>query len=115
MNLLLDNGSRGQVYPRSEWGKLLRVDRCDEFPLPATRESGALLGLTGLDCVEIWPDNSTGSWVISYPAAAPTLNENCVRGHVLLSVNTAAGGKLGAFINAKRVVDKDPYYVTGTA
>ena len=41
-----------------------------------------------------------------------TGTEKCVRGHVPLGENEGAGGELGRFTQAQRVLDLDSYSVT---
>lgn len=58
-----------------------------------------------------------GQWNVyeANPDKPVTLEEPCVRGHVPLTQNQAAGGKCGSFVQTERVLDAEPFYVRVTA
>jgi hypothetical protein len=89
-------------------------DSCDEFPFAASYESGAMSGLTGVDCAEVEPvyDSVQGVWTVN--VLNGIVDAGCTRGHVPLSQNTAVGGALGNFIVQNRILDGDPYTVQVT-
>lgn len=82
-------------------------DSCDEFPFAATYEGGG----AGSQCADIAALYEDGGWNIyqANPTKPITMTEHCVRGHVPLSQNTGAGGELGRFVQAQRVLDFDSY------
>jgi hypothetical protein len=99
-------------------------DSCDEFPFAATYQSGVLNGVTsGAQCAQVTATPSggptTGNEAADWPTVAivgtPTLNESCVRGHIPLNLNTAAGGAYGGLITSNRLLDADPFWVSVTA
>lgn len=85
-------------------------DSCDEYPFAKTYEGGTPGGL----CADIVPLFEEGQWQIyeANPNKPVTGTEKCVRGHVPLTENEGAGGELGRFTQAQRVLDLDPYTVT---
>ncbi|MHC3475614.1 hypothetical protein ACYF6T_44110 [Streptomyces sp. 7R007] len=87
-------------------------DSCDEFPFAGTVEGGTV----GALCADIVPLFEDGQWYI-YEASASkpvTYQEPCVRGHVPLTFNSAAGGKYGSFVQTDRVLDSESFSVTIT-
>ncbi|WP_439145616.1 NucA/NucB deoxyribonuclease domain-containing protein [Streptomyces canus] len=87
-------------------------DSCDEFPFAGTYEGGTV----GSFCADIVPLFEDGQWYI-YEASADkpvTYHEPCVRGHVPLTYNSAAGGKYGSFVQTDRVLDTESFNVTVT-
>ncbi|GGU89840.1 hypothetical protein GCM10010182_00320 [Actinomadura cremea] len=85
-------------------------DSCDEYPFAATYQGGS----DGGQCAEIMPNLEDGQWVFYVPNGVPTGNEPCVRGHVSLPVNQAAGGKYGNFVQNERVLDTEKFKVSVT-
>nr|WP_221381972.1 hypothetical protein [Actinoplanes polyasparticus] len=87
-------------------------DSCDEFPFAKTYEGGTL----GSFCADIAPILEDGQWQIyeANPNKPVTGNEPCVRGHVNLDDNEAAGGELGRFTQRVRLLDLDKYTLTIT-
>ncbi|WP_305788706.1 hypothetical protein [Symbioplanes lichenis] len=85
-------------------------DSCDEFPFAKSYEGGT----AGALCADIAPILEDGQWVVYEANAAKPVNytEKCVRGHVTLADNEAAGGELGRFTQAVRLLDLDKYTVT---
>ncbi|MGI5519849.1 NucA/NucB deoxyribonuclease domain-containing protein [Micromonospora sp. CA-259024] len=90
--------------------ELVVDDSCDEYPFAKTYEGGTPGGL----CADIVPLLEDGQWQIyeANPNKPVTGTEKCVRGHVPLAENEGAGGELGRFTQAQRVLDLDPYSVT---
>lgn len=88
-------------------------DSCDEFPFAGTYEGGTNGGL----CADIAPILENGQWQIyqANPSKPVTLQEPCVRGHVPLPQNSAAGGKYGSFVQTDRVLDTERFNVVVTA
>jgi len=88
-------------------------DSCDEFPFAKTYEGGTPGGL----CADIAPILEDGQWTVyeANPDKPVTGTEKCVRGHVTLIDNTNAGGALGRFTTAVRLLDLDKYTVTVVA
>jgi hypothetical protein len=86
------------------------TDSCDEYPFAKTYEGGTPGGL----CADIAPLFEEGQWQIyeANPNKPVTGTEKCVRGHVPLGENEGAGGELGRFTQAQRVLDLDSYSVT---
>lgn len=87
-------------------------DSCDEFPFAGTYKGGTV----GSFCADIVPLFEDGQWYI-YEAGADkpvTYQEPCVRGHVPLTYNSAAGGKYGSFVQTDRVLDTESFHVTIT-
>lgn len=86
------------------------ADSCDEFPFAATYEGGTYGSL----CADIAPILENGQWQIyqANPNKPITYTEKCVRGHVTLTDNTAAGGELGRFAQRERLLDLDRYTLT---
>jgi hypothetical protein len=82
-------------------------DSCDEFPFAKTYEGGA----QGKQCADVVPLLEGGTWHLyeANPNKPVTMLESCVRGHVPLSQNEGAGGELGRFTQAQRVLDYDAY------
>jgi hypothetical protein len=89
---------------------IVPTDSCDEYPFAKSYEGGTPGGL----CADIAPLFEDGQWQIyeGNPTKPVTGNEKCVRGHVPLAENTGAGGELGRFTQAQRVLDLDSYTVT---
>lgn len=90
-------------------------DECDEFPMAATYESGAMSGLKLADCSQVVPvftgGASAGTWSFyTYPGYSP--GQHCAVGHVNSSDNRSTGGQYGAFITNNRVLDKDAFWFT---
>ncbi|XVU26474.1 NucA/NucB deoxyribonuclease domain-containing protein [Actinoplanes sp. CA-054009] len=89
-------------------------DSCDEYPFAKTYEGGTL----GSQCADVVGlDQGDGSWQFyqANPDKPVTLNEPCIRGHVPLSQNSAAGGKYGSFVPTDRVLDLEKFTVLVTA
>ncbi|MBY8884159.1 hypothetical protein K7472_04770 [Streptomyces sp. PTM05] len=88
-------------------------DSCDEYPFAATVQGGRNGGL----CAEVVPLRENGVWKFyeADPKRPVTHDEPCVRAHVPLQVNSAAGGAVGAFPAASRVLEGEKYTVTITA
>ena len=88
-------------------------DSCDEYPFAATQQGGT----TGSFCADIVAlQEDDGLWYF-YEARADkpvTFNEPCVRGHVPLGENEAAGGKVGSLPQSERVIDNEAYTVAIT-
>lgn len=98
----------GTFVPLPE--EIVPTDSCDEYPFAKTYEGGTPGGL----CADIAPLFEEGQWQIyeANPNKPVTGTEKCVRGHVPLGENEGAGGELGRFTQAQRVLDLDPYSVT---
>lgn len=92
---------------------VVQDDSCDEFPFARTYEGGT----NGALCADILPNKVDDQWFVSPadPTKPWTFTEPCVRGHVPLTDNKAAGGKLGSFPQTDRVLDAEKYNVTITA
>lgn len=90
--------------------EIVPTDSCDEYPFAKTYEGGTIGGL----CADIAPLFEDGQWQIyeANPNKPVKGTEKCVRGHVPLAENTGAGGELGRFTQAQRVLDLDTYSVT---
>jgi hypothetical protein len=83
-------------------------DSCDEFAFAATYQSGGQLGLTGINCEEIFPFKDTsGNWEIRTLRGDTTAH--CQQAHVDQLNNTTVGGDLGNFTQNERVLDMDEY------
>ncbi|MGW9175865.1 NucA/NucB deoxyribonuclease domain-containing protein [Streptomyces decoyicus] len=87
-------------------------DSCDEFPFAKTYDGGT----RGELCADILPRRENGKWFVYEARADKPVKgtEKCVRGHVPLPVNTAAGGELGRFAVTQRVLDTEKYTMTVT-
>lgn len=70
-------------------------------------------GTPGGLCADIAALFENGQWQIyqANPNKPVTLQEPCVRGHVPELENTGAGGELGRFVQAQRVLDLEKYSV----
>jgi hypothetical protein len=95
------------------------MDSCDEFPFAGTYESGALNGVdSGAQCAQVtalegvpgaateataWNEVSAGSF---------DTDAACVRGHIPLTLNRNVGLAYGRFIQAQRLIDDDPFWVS---
>jgi hypothetical protein len=106
---------RGRTCPDSgpyRWNKIPAVpdDSCDEYPFARSFQGGKF----AMQCAEIVPNIENGHWV-AYPADPKrpwTGNESCVRGHVSLSQNCAAGSAYGKLVKADRILHMDPFTVS---
>ncbi|MEV4756978.1 hypothetical protein AB0J86_17960 [Micromonospora sp. NPDC049559] len=89
--------------------EIVANDSCDEFPFAATYEGGT----PGALCADIVPLLEDGGWQIyeANPDKPVTGTEKCVRGHVPNEQNTGAGGELGRFVQAQRVLDLEKYWM----
>ncbi|WP_147312424.1 NucA/NucB deoxyribonuclease domain-containing protein [Thermomonospora umbrina] len=86
-------------------------DSCDEYPFAHTYQGGT----DGGRCAEIIPKFEDGEWwIYVIIGREPTGYEPCVRGHVPLTQNKAAGGKYGNFVQNERVLDLEKFTVTIT-
>lgn len=87
-------------------------DSCDEFPFAASYESGNMLGLAPTDCSEWIPifDPSTLSWIFD-PYPGYSTSQRCVLGHVNLNDNQSVGGMYSAFIQNKRIINNDAFWI----
>ncbi|MET9520242.1 hypothetical protein [Streptomyces sp. NPDC002994] len=93
---------------------------CDEYPFAKSRQSGGLktdasgAPLKGTACAQFSAvqNTQTKKWSLHYDSnyALPTWNEPCGRGSIPTQQNTDAGGDLGRFTVAVRLIDSDPYY-----
>jgi hypothetical protein len=92
---------------------IVQDDSCDEFPFAGTYEGGTDGGL----CAEIVPQYEDGAWYIyqADDSRPVTGDEPCVRGHVPNTVNKAAGGKYGSFVQTQRLIDTEKFTVSVTA
>ncbi|MGI5151464.1 hypothetical protein ACQEVC_34715 [Plantactinospora sp. CA-294935] len=84
-------------------------DSCDEYAFAASRQSGAMLGQRGADCAEVRPFLQNGTW---YVTSWSDGTERCVRGHVPLGENRAAGNALSTLTTQMRILDGEEYTVT---
>ncbi len=87
---------------------------CDEYPFAKSRESGGMTLASGNTCVQMYATkNPDGTYTLNldpnYPY--PTWQEVCGRAAITVTQNTAAGGDLGRFTTAMRLLDKDAYFV----
>ncbi|MEU1628066.1 hypothetical protein ABZ746_22575 [Streptomyces sp. NPDC020096] len=87
---------------------------CDEYPFARAQESGGMTLTSGNACVQMYatqnPDSTyTLNLDPNYPY--PTWQEVCGRAAITVSQNKAAGGSLGHFTTAVRLLDKDAYFV----
>jgi hypothetical protein len=106
-------------------------DSCDEFPFAATYESGAMVDgvngqpksfvTTGADCAQVTAvqtdtsgTNEATDWFSTDVIGTPLNTLPCVRGHIPLKLNSGVGGAYGSLIQADRLIDKDPFWVTVT-
>ncbi|GAB2744522.1 NucA/NucB deoxyribonuclease domain-containing protein [Streptomyces bullii] len=91
----------------------MQDDSCDEFPFARTYEGGT----DGALCADVVPKQVGDQWLVfeADPTKPVTFTESCARGHVPLTDNKAAGGKLGSFPQTDRVLDTEKYDVTVTA
>ncbi|WP_327398718.1 hypothetical protein OG194_00205 [Streptomyces sp. NBC_01288] len=88
-------------------------DSCDEYPFASTYQGGT----NGALCADVIPQlESDGIWHIYQDLNAPavTFNEPCARGHVPLTQNSAAGGKVGNNNQNERIIDLEKYLVVIT-
>lgn len=109
-------------------------DSCDEFPFARTYESGAMADnvngdpkpyvTTGDDCAQVTakqtgftnnPDNLAADWPTITVDGTPTLSEPCVRGHIPKRLNSSVGGSYSSFVRARRLVDKDSFWLSVTS
>lgn len=87
---------------------------CDEYPFAKSRESGGMTLPSGTSCVQMYAvKNTNGTYTLKLDQnyAYPTWNEICGRAAITTTQNTAAGGALGRFTTAVRLLDNDAYYV----
>ncbi|MFB7618305.1 hypothetical protein [Kitasatospora sp. NPDC056181] len=86
-------------------------DSCDEYPFAGTYQGGH----TG--CADIVPQLENGQWKFYTVQGRPdvTRYEPCVRSHVPLTENSAAGGKYGSFVQTDRVLDSEKFVVSVTS
>ncbi|MFF4501593.1 Tat pathway signal protein [Streptomyces sp. NPDC001401] len=87
---------------------------CDEYPFAKSRESGGMTLASGKSCVQMYAvKNANGTYTLKLDEnyAYPTWNEICGRAAITTTQNTAAGGALGRFTTAVRLLDYDAYYV----
>ncbi|MGX2996139.1 golvesin C-terminal-like domain-containing protein [Streptomyces sp. JNUCC 64] len=87
---------------------------CDEYPFAKSRQSGGMTLTSGKFCVQMYSELlPNGRYMLkldnNYPV--PTWKEICGRAAVPASQNTAAGGTLGNFTKAVRLLDHDKYFV----
>jgi hypothetical protein len=92
---------------------VVATDSCDEYPFASSQQSGAVLKLTGLDCLDIIPFSSSGGWEPVF-LNTYTGGQRCLRGHVPLAQNQAVGTALSSFYTLQRMLAGDPYTVTVT-
>ncbi|MEU9281456.1 hypothetical protein AB0D87_42120 [Streptomyces sp. NPDC048342] len=87
-------------------------DSCDEYPFAASYQGGT----NGALCADVVPLLQNGVWQFYQDPNAPavTHNEPCVRGHVPLTQNSAAGGKVGSNSQTERIIDLEKYEVVIT-
>ncbi|MFJ8158768.1 Tat pathway signal protein [Streptomyces sp. NPDC094468] len=111
-----DNRNKMCELAVAEWNPNPNADgtSCDEYPFARSRESGGMTLSSGKYCVQLYAHKQTdGSWMLeldnNYPI--PTWNEICGRAAVPALQNTSAGGDLGRFTTAVRLLDDDPYFV----
>jgi hypothetical protein len=87
---------------------------CDEYPFAKSQESGGMTLTSGKYCAQMYAaENPDGTYTIKLDenSAYPTWNEICGRAAITSTQNTAAGGALGRFTSAMRLLDSDGYYV----
>jgi hypothetical protein len=87
-------------------------DSCDEYPFAATYQGGTNGGL----CADVYPLLVNGTWEIFQDPNAPavTFDEPCLRGHVNVDQNKAAGGQVGRLATGQRVIDGEKYTLVVT-
>ncbi|WP_405942981.1 hypothetical protein [Streptomyces sp. NBC_00207] len=99
---------------------------CDEYPFARSRQSGGYIvdpatgkNIIGAECAQfsaIVSDQGTANekWTLHYDDnySLPKWDEPCARGSIPGPQNTGAGGDLGRFVTAVRLIDEDRYYVT---
>ncbi|HET9117537.1 MAG TPA: hypothetical protein VFN75_05590 [Pseudonocardiaceae bacterium] len=94
------------------------VDSCDEYPFASTQQSGAALGATGSNCLEILPTHNpdTGAWEwFDLTRYTFTASQVCVRGHVNQTLNSNVGTMaLNPMYTANRMLIGDPFTVQVT-
>lgn len=102
----------GATRPFTHRPDLVVNDSCDEYPFAATHEGGR----NGALCADVIPLLENGVWQFYGDPAAPdvTGNEPCIRGHVPLEQNTAAGGKLGSNSQTERIIPDEKFEVVIT-
>ncbi len=87
---------------------------CDEYPFAKSRESGGMTLSSGNECVQMYATkNPDGTYTLNldsnYPY--PSWQEICGRAAIIARQNTDAGGDLGRFTTAMRLLDNDEYFV----
>ncbi|GHD75589.1 hypothetical protein GCM10010336_51630 [Streptomyces goshikiensis] len=99
---------------------------CDEYPFARSRQSGGYIidpatgtNINGKACAQfsaVVADQGTPNekWTLHYDDnySLPKWDEPCARGSIPGPQNTGAGGDLGRFVTAVRLIDTDRYYVT---
>ncbi len=85
-------------------------DSCDEYPFARSFQGGKYAA----QCAEIIPTLENNQWVVydADPRRPVTYREPCVRGHVPLKQNEAAGGAYGSLVKTDRILDMDPFIVS---
>ncbi len=102
----------GATRPFTRRPDVVVNDSCDEYPFAATHEGGR----NGALCADVIPQLENGIWQFYGDPAAPafTGNEPCIRGHVPLEQNVAAGGKLGSNSQTERIIPDEKFEVVIT-
>ncbi|MGW2379196.1 golvesin C-terminal-like domain-containing protein [Streptomyces lincolnensis] len=111
-----NNRNKMCLYAVAEWNPNPNAigTSCDEYPFAKSRESGGMTLASGKSCVQMYAvRNSDGTYTLKLDEnyAYPTWNEICGRAAITSTQNSAAGGALGRFTTAVRLLDYDAYYV----
>ena len=87
---------------------------CDEYLFAKSRASGGTTLASGRSCAQMYAvKNANGTYMLKLDEnyAYPTWNEVCGRAAITNPQNSVAGGALGRFTTAVRLLDYDAYYV----
>ena len=107
------------------------TDSCDEYPFASTYESGAMVDgvtgaqkpfvTTGANCAQVTANqtgtsgnNEAADWATTSVVGSPSGTEPCVRGHIPGLLNSLVGSAYSALITTRRLIDKDPFWVSVT-
>ncbi|MFI5591196.1 hypothetical protein ACIA5G_39520 [Amycolatopsis sp. NPDC051758] len=94
-------------------------DSCDEYAFAASYENPANTGAIqdGAECAQVTAVQTDNTGVLATDwrdvtvLGNPTGAEKCVRGHIPLALNSAAGGDYGRLVTSARLIDNDPFWV----
>lgn len=107
------------------------TDSCDEYPFASTYESGAMVDgvtgaqkpyvTTGANCAQVTANqtgtsgtNEAADWATTSVLGSPSGTEPCVRGHIPGLLNSLVGSAYSSLITTRRLIDKDPFWVSVT-